>query len=325
MRFAHFLHSPAGTCLRYALSAALLCWLALQVDWRRFATLGDADPAGFLPAALLAGAAYPLQAWRWHLLLRAQGGTLSAGWVHAVTWIGQFYNSFLPGGVAGDAVRLGYCWRAAPDRRAAAAASLLADRLLGLGALCTLAALALGTHLLLHGGGAELRHLLAASAAATALLFAAGWSLVATRWGEPVSARLLGRERAAALHDAAQALGARRGVLAAASLLSVAVWLADFASLWLLAGAVGLAVDPLTLTVAAAAAYVAAALPFSIGGHGLREGALVVVLGWLGFGLAAHPSVPLLAAGLWALSVGWSAVGGLVWLAGPRPAPSARE
>lgn len=325
MRIAKFMQSPAGTILRYALSATLLCWLATQVDWQRFAALGDADPFAFLPAALLAGAAYPLQAWRWQLLLRTQGCNLPASWVHGVTWIGQFYNSFLPGGVAGDAVRLGYCWRAAPDRRAAAAASLLTDRLLGLGSLCILAALALGMHLFLHGGGAELRHLLASSVTATALLLAASWSLVATRWWEPVSARLLGRERATALHDATQVFGSRRGVLAAASLISVAVWLVDFASLWLLAGAVGLVVDPLTLTVAAAAAYVAAALPISIGGHGLREGALVVVLGWMDFTIAANPAVPLLAVGLWALSVGWSIMGGIVWLTGPQRAPSTCE
>lgn len=314
VRPASFLQSPAGTALRYALSLAVLAWLAWRVDWVRFGGLRGLDWTLALPAALLAGLAYPLQAWRWHLLLRAQGLTLSARWVQGVCWIGQFYNSFLPGGVAGDAVRFGYLWREHPDRKAAAAASLLADRLLGLGALLALAALALGMHLARAGGGAELRALLTASTLAFGLLLAAGWSATRTRWWEPLSARLLGAERATALHDAAVALGDRHATLAVAALLSVAVWLVDFISLWLLARSVGLDAGLLGMTVAAAAAYVAASLPISIGGHGVREGTLVAVITLLGLGAGQSEHVALLAVAFWAVSVGWSLFGGAVWL-----------
>ena len=314
MRLTPFLQSPAGTVLRYALSITLLGWLAWQVDWLRFGGLRGLDWTLALPAALLAGFAYPLQAWRWHLLLRAQNLQLPARWVHGVFWIGQFYNSFLPGGVAGDAVRFGYLWREHPDRKAAAAASLLADRLLGLGALLALAALALGLHLSLAGGGAELRTLLTASIVAFGLLLAAGWSAARTRWWESISTRLLGAERASAWHDAAVALGGRHTTLALAALLSVAVWLVDFISLWLLARSVGLEVGLLGMAVAAAAAYVAAALPISIGGHGVREGALVAVMALLGLGTGQSGPVALLAVAFWAVSVGWSLAGGMVYL-----------
>ncbi len=314
MRLLSFLQTPAGTVLRYALSLALLGWLAGRVDWARFGGLRGLDWTLAGPAVLLAGLAYPLQAWRWQVLLRAQGLALPARWVHGVFWIGQFYNSFLPGGVAGDAVRFGYLWREHPDRKAAAAASLIADRLLGLGALFALATLALGLHLATTSGGTELQTLLAASGAAFVLLLAAGWSATRTRWWEPVSARLLGAERAAALHDAAVSLGTRHAALTVATVLSVAVWLVDFVSLWLLARSVGLAAGPLGMTVAAAAAYVAAALPISIGGHGVREGALVAVLGLLGLGTGQAGLVALLAVAFWAVAVGWSLVGGGVWL-----------
>jgi len=314
VRPTSFLQSPAGTVLRYALSLVVLSWLVWRVDWVRFGGLRGLDWSLALPAALLAGLAYPLQAWRWQLLLRAQGLALPVRWVQAVCWIGQFYNSFLPGGVAGDAVRFGYLWREHPDRKAAAAASLLADRLLGLGALLALAALALGMHLARAGGGAELRALLAASAITFGLLLAAGWSATRTRWGEPLSARLLGAERATALHDAAVAYGSRHTTLALATLLSVAVWLVDFISLWLLARSVGLDAGLLGMTVAAAAAYVAASLPISIGGHGVREGALVAVLTLLGLGAGQSEHVALLAVAFWAVSVSWSLFGGAVWL-----------
>ena len=314
VRPTFFLQTPAGTALRYVLSLAVLGWLAWRVDWTRFGGLHGLDWSLTLLAALLAGLAYPLQAWRWQLLLRAQGFALPARWVHGVFWIGQFYNSFLPGGVAGDAVRFGYLWREHPDRKAAAAASLIADRLLGLGALLALATLALGMHLALAGGGAELRALLTASTIAFGLLLAAGWSVTRTRWWEPFSARLLGTGPAAALHDAAVALGRRPATLAMATLLSVAVWLVDFISLWLLARSVGLDAGLLGMTVAAAAAYVAASLPISIGGHGVREGTLVAVMMLLGLGAGQSEHVALLAVAFWAVSVGWSLAGGAVYL-----------
>lgn len=324
MRLTLFLQSPAGVALRYVCSAALLGWMASRVDWHALGALHRLEVGYLLPAALLAGLAYPLQAWRWHGLLHALGTDLPARWIHAVTWIGQFYSAFLPGGVAGDAVRFGYLWRARPDRKAAGAASLLADRLLGLAALFGLAAFALA----LHGRDTdELDQLLGVSLAGAALLFVGGWSLARTRWWQPLSTRLLGADRAATLHETTLALGRQPGALAAAVGLSIAVWLVDFASLWFLARAVGLALHPLTLTVVAAAAYVAASLPVSIGGHGVREGALVVTLGWLGHPAASTPDLPLLVAGFWAVSVGWSAVGGIVYAASQftgglsRPAP----
>lgn len=318
-----FLHSRAGQVLRYALSAGVLAWLVARVDWGRLSGIRSLDWGLALPALLLAGLAYPLQAWRWHLLLAAQGVVVTARWAHGVFWIGQFYNSFLPGGVAGDAVRFGYLWREHPKRKAAAAASLIADRLLGLAALFTLASSALGLHGWLTGGVAELQVLLAASVTTCALLVAVGWSATRTRWWEPLSARLLGAERAAALHDAALALGSRHATLAAAAVLSTAVWVVDFVSLWLLARSVGLDVGALGMTVAAAAAYVAASLPISIGGHGVREATLVGILALLGF-TGADGRVALLALAFWAVSVGWSLAGGLVYflsLAAGWPVP----
>lgn len=312
MRLPAFQHRSAGAALRYALSLATLACLASRVDWARFGGLRGLDWSLATPAVLLAGLAYPLQLWRWQLLLRAQDLHLPGRWIHGVFWLGQFCNSFLPGGVAGDVIRFGYLKRVSPDRSAAAVASLVVDRLLGLAALCALAVLALGLHFMLTGGHTELRPLLAASAAAFVLLLALGWSSTHTRRWEPLSARLLGPKRAATLHDAAVSLGAQHGVLALAALLSVAVWLADFVSLWLLARSVGLAAGPLVMTVVAAAAYVAASLPVSIGGHGVREVALVAMLGLLGFG--ADAAVAPLAMAFWAVSVGWSLAGGAFYL-----------
>lgn len=303
-----------GTVLRYACTLALLAWVAGQVDWTRFGDMRGINTSLAWPAALLAGAAYPLQAWRWHVLLRALAIAPPTRWVHGVFWIGQFYSSFLPGGVASDAIRLVHLWRLEPARKPAGAASLLADRVLGLAALLALATVALGLHLTSAEHAGQLGPILFVSAASCVLLLGACWSAVRTRWWEPLSRRLLGADRAAALHDAAIALGAHRGAMTAAAVLSLLVWLIDFAALWLLARAVGLDVGVLDMTVAATAAYVAATLPISIGGHGVREASLVGTLVLLGLTSADDGAAAMLAVAFWSVTVGWSLVGGLVHL-----------
>jgi uncharacterized membrane protein YbhN (UPF0104 family) len=301
----------ARTILRYAFSLGILVWIGWQVDWREFGGLRGLDWKRALPAVLLAGLAYPLQAWRWQKLLATQGIRPSVGWVHAVFWVGNFYNSFLPGGIAGDGVRLHYTWREAPDRKAGAAASIIADRLLGFAALLVLAVAALGLQLGFNGGQAELQSVFALSALALVGLLLLTVFLTQPRWWTPLASRWLGSDRTAALGHAFVTIRAQRGALFAVITLSVAVWLLDFAALWLLAGSVGLSVGVLAMTVAAAAAYVVATLPISIGGHGVREGTLVVVLGWLGVGAAQPGLVLLLAAAFWAVTTGWSLFGGL--------------
>lgn len=318
MRWTSFLQSPAGLVLRAALTLGLLGWLATRVDWATLAQLRGLDWQLVVPAVLLAGLAYPLQIMRWQLLLRAQGFTVPAGRVHAASWSGVFFNSFLPGGIAGDAVRFNLLRQHAPDRKTAAATGLLADRLAGLAALFGLAALALALHLLCHESGRDGRLLLAVSGGGFALFVLGAGLLPLTKLWEPAATRLLGAPRTQVLLAAVQPL-TRPTVALPCWLLSVAVWLADFVALWLLARAVGLETGFWGLAAASAGAYVVASLPISIGGHGLREGTLVALLAVLGIGTGQAPAVGLLAVAFLALSVGWSLFGGVVALLDSRP------
>lgn len=319
MRLFAFLSSPAGTLLRYLCSLGLLAWIATRVDWREFRSLANLEWTCALPALLLAGLAYPLMAARWQVLLRAQGILLPTGAVHRTFWIANFYNSFLPGGVAGDAIRFGQVWKDFPGRKAAAAAALVADRLLGLASLCALAALAVTLHVGGGGSSAGLEPLVGGTMVAFAVVLVAGWTATRTRFWEPVTRRVVGPERAQALHDAALALGQAHGALALATLLSIAVWLLDFAAVWLLAQSVGLPAGPLPMAIAAAAAYVAVSLPISIGGHGVREGTLVATLALLGLRTGHESTVAALAVAFWAVSVLWTLPGGILQLLPMRP------
>ncbi|MEY2558843.1 MAG: glycosyltransferase 2 family protein, partial [Verrucomicrobiota bacterium] len=76
---------------------------------------------------------------RWQIFLRQQKITLPFFTVFSLTWAGQFFNSILPGSTGGDVVKIYQLCRMAPDRKAAAAATVLVDRLTALIALVVLA------------------------------------------------------------------------------------------------------------------------------------------------------------------------------------------
>ncbi len=68
-------------------------------------------------------------------------------------------------------------------------------------------------------------------------------------------------------------------------------------------------------------AYAATVLPVSVGGHGIREGALLGMLALLGLlpDDSSRQLALLLAVLVWAISVLWSLVGGAVLLLARRP------
>ena len=310
-RLLALLDTPAGRAARYIFSALLVAALVWSIDWRQFTTLhGQFELGPVLLATLIAGITFPLHAWRWWLLLRAQGLTLPLAWAHSVTWIGNFYNAFLLGGLGGDAARAYYVCRDAPAASAAGLAATFLDRVLGLIVLLSLAALTLLLKLETVARHPELRLLLAlcaalslASALAFVLLFRRPPAWLATR---------LGPVRTATLTDILVRARSSPSVLLATLASSYAIWLLDFVSVWLLARSIGLPLPFIEVSLAMSVAYAATVLPVSVGGHGIREGALLGILALLGL-LPTEDTrqlALLLAVLVWAVSVIWSLFGG---------------
>ena len=329
-RILAFLDTPLGRVARYLVSVALVAWFVVSIDWRQLGGLRGDFAWGLVAwAALLAGAAYPLHAWRWWLLLRAQGLSLSLGWAHRVTWIGTFYNAFLLGGLGGDAARAFYVCRDEPARRAGGLAATLLDRVMGLVVLMSLAALALvaRTGTLMREPG--LRWIFLVALAVSLGGGVAAWLLLRiapARWPATLR-RALGEPLLDTLADLWARTRTTPREHAAALALSYAIWLLDFVSVWLLARAVGLRLPFLETCIAVAVAYAATALPISVGGHGVREGAMLVVLGLFGLVPAAgvdRDRALLLAVLVWAVTMLWSLVGGGVLLLA-SPAKSSPE
>ena len=325
-RLTSFLATPAGRAARYLISLTLLWLLARQIDFTQLATLqGQFSLPLTITAVLIAGITYPLHAWRWQQLLRAQGVPLSLHWAHVVTWIGQFYNAFLLGGIGGDAARVFYIVRDASAQRAAGFTTLIIDRAMGLVVLMALAAAALAARSLSFAVEPRLGWLFFA---AIAICISGGLTAVVllrvnpTRWPQALR-RLLGPARLATACQLLDSIRATPLVHLTALGLGGVIWILDFISAWLLALAIGLDLPFLETCVAMSVAYAATALPISVGGHGVREDALLTTLA--AFGLLATPELHdravLLALLVWATTIFWSLFGGLFVLAAPKLLP----
>jgi uncharacterized protein (TIRG00374 family) len=83
---------------------------------------------------------FPVQAWRWLILMRCRGMEVAFGRAFRLTMAGLFFNFCMPGTTGGDVVKAYYTAKNS-GQRSTAVMSVLFDRLVGLLALVLLAAL----------------------------------------------------------------------------------------------------------------------------------------------------------------------------------------
>src|SRR5208283_4582147 len=119
---------------KIVLAGALLYLVLSKINVSEAAQrLTNALPSSLIGAAVFSLAIPVLLALRWWVLSRP-----IVGWPDALafTWIGCFYALILPGAVSGDIAKGGLlAWKNADARQAALPASILADRLVGLGVM----------------------------------------------------------------------------------------------------------------------------------------------------------------------------------------------
>src|SRR5690606_7330008 len=123
---------------------------------------------------LLYGVMLLLSAWRWGLLLRAQGIALRFGTLTSSFLVATFFNNFLPSNIGGDVVRVADTAAAAGSKTLATTVVLI-DRGIGLLGLVLVAALGAttGPRLVAQGPGIGAAVLWAGFACAMAVALAA--------------------------------------------------------------------------------------------------------------------------------------------------------
>ena len=126
------------------LTVALLIWLLSQQGWERIAASFMLIPPGRLWAAfglvLLSRLAVVM---RWHVLLRSTGERVTVGQSMRMTFAGLFSSNFLPTTVGGDVIRLAGAVQLRFNP-AVSAATLVADRLIGMAGMLVMLPWGLG-------------------------------------------------------------------------------------------------------------------------------------------------------------------------------------
>ena len=219
---------------------------------------------------------------RWTTVLRAFTDPPSHLRMLRIQYMSLFTQLFLPSSVGGAAVRVGVLMRSGYPF-GIALNSVLLDRLVALGGLVLLALVflpAVASSLSVDGNAGTL---IAAAASAAGLLAAGAGAL----WWRPMT-YWLGLFKRTPLRGIAESLEKalpeliRPRRIATATVYSLCGQLAAMASIFVLAKGKGLPVDLLDCILVMPPVMLLSALPISIAGWGVREGAMVVAFGLLG-------------------------------------------
>jgi len=267
-------------------------------------------PLWFVGAALcLYVVCQILSAWKWQIILRAQGFDASLLRLFNIYMAGMFCNNFLPGSVGGDVVKAG--WLFLDSRRGdISVASVLLERYLGLAALGIIGLLTIPFVL------ARTPPLVALLAAGGALfLLAIAVVLWSPRIFAVASALLqacLPQKLLAPIMRVAEVLHryrTHRSALFLCLCLSVATQLVIAAYYWLATDVLGAGVDAVFFFAFLPTLTLISIVPISIGGVGVREAAMVAFFSSVG----ADASIVLAAAiAVHALNTALSLYGGVV-------------
>src|ERR1700683_2934928 len=139
-------HSICMNEARLAAQTRGLDWsrMAWTQQWRLAWSLGPQDlwhtlrlvhSAAFLGSLLLVGLALFLCVVRWRIVLEAQGLHLPLGRVMRISFVAQFFNSFLLGSHGGDLIKAYYAARETHHKKTEAVTTVFVDRLVGLWAM----------------------------------------------------------------------------------------------------------------------------------------------------------------------------------------------
>ncbi len=263
---------------------------------------------------------------RWQILLRVQGihlGNYQATWITAS---GMFFNAFLIGSTGGDVLKAWYAAEAAPRQKTSAVLSIAVDRLIGVMGLLLLASICVVTNLPMLMANEQTRPLgyfILASIPCAALgiaLFSRRRFVTSRSWWGAVWKFVPFKKLIAQLMESYNAYGRRPRALLAALGLSVGVHTTIVLAAWM----VGQALD---VTHAGLIHYLVycpiinaiAAIPITVGGLGLREGAFKFFFMPLGVPQARCVALSLI---FYAVTLALSLLCGLLFLLGkPRKNP----
>jgi hypothetical protein len=254
--------------LKLIVSSALLYIVFSRTGVRQvFSLLKDIHFSVFFSAVLLYIIAQLLSTVRWKLLLP---DTLRIKKLFSLYLIGSFFNTVLPGLIGGDAVKAFYLYRAT-GRGGLTVASIFMDRYIGFVMLIIICTLAFP-----FGYSYFQNSPVSWGFPFIVLIFIIGSFLIfGFRFGKGI--RILSE-----LYDYFHSYRDKKGIVIKALLISAVVQLSGFFAVYILALGLGVHIPFLACLIFIPLIIMFTALPISISGIGIREGAFVLFFGLIG-------------------------------------------
>lgn len=130
--------------VKLAIAAVLIRWIVLRDAGRYSTVIFNVSLPAMTAAVLCIAAQTTLSAYRWKLLLNAQGIFLKPVEILSLTLQGCFFTFFVPGGaVGGDVVKAAFTVKRAPEgKKFDGVFSILIDRIIGMAGLFAITILA---------------------------------------------------------------------------------------------------------------------------------------------------------------------------------------
>ena len=127
------------TVVKILFSGGLLYWLIHDLELKQIGlVITDANVGLLSLAFMMFFLGYLITAFRWRMLLSAQGVHARIGFLVQSFLVAIFFNNLLPSTIGGDVVRIYDSWRLG-NSRSGAASVVIVDRLMGLLALASYA------------------------------------------------------------------------------------------------------------------------------------------------------------------------------------------
>ncbi|TFE65814.1 hypothetical protein A7Q09_02315 [Methylacidiphilum sp. Yel] len=311
-----------GIVLKTLISFSLLFYLGAKLNWQKFFSYFQSIDLLLLGFAFLFCALQTiLSSLRWKILLYALNIPIKGWTAFELAMIGKFFNAALPGGTSGDFVRIYYAMALFPKNKTAVSVSILFDRLIE------------GVVLLVLGSSFGLlfyRQLNGQPFLQKAVLFLLGLTLLTLLFlatlsmllkvGIKLSQRFLGKWKRVeqVLKDILHVLEVFKycfGRILAACILSIGVHLSAILMFVFVAASLHLHLPLWLLAVVMVEITLIVSLPISISGLGVREGAVVLLLGSYGINSELALGFSLLS---FSVGILWSLIGGLFFLTWKR-------
>lgn len=284
--------------LKFGLAGGLIFWMVQRGTLDFSLLMRLASPVYLVICLFFLFLNLYINNYRWVVLMRGQGFDLGIKQTLPLSFIGLFFNYAMPGGVGGDLVKGYYILQDYPNRKTAAATSIIIDRIIGFAGMVIVSLLAIAMNLSFIFSKSELISL-ALGVIGLAVFFIAffAFAFSSSIYEHPIIEKTLnkipGGRGIRKVYEAVHLYKKSPRSFINAFLLTMLTQVASITFFYLTGTALGIdKVSIVTYMFVIPLGLIATALPISPAGVGVGQAVFLVLFNWsLGFESQLGPSL----------------------------------